>query len=125
MECYAEIVDIQEMTDYSTMTDQELDKLAAEMLGIVIDKDGYWILKGQSRGLWIPCFPSSNQAERYLFTKLTEAHMTIHCYSLSSNYHMTEIRGMGFALHQDCSEAGQINRTKVVAFLEVWSKLNG
>ena len=58
-------------TDYSKLTNQELDKLAAEMVDLNIEYGYVW--DGEIKvGLWNPTHPDSNQAFRYLWSKLKE-----------------------------------------------------
>lgn len=62
--------------DYEDMTNEELDRLSADKLGISVttnEENGPLFIDGDVlQFFWNPTHPNSNQAERYLFPKLRE-----------------------------------------------------
>lgn len=114
------------MSDYHSMTNEELDRAAGEMLdGIYLGFDG-----------WHPTSPASNQAERYLFPKLIEKGLKIRMFFQLDDFsaeieQLQEVEngpdywdewvtiGYGRKHNPD-----QINRTKVIAWLKAMEKLD-
>lgn len=109
-------------TNYEKMTDQELDKLAAEMCGLTLG--GSLFFKHGELYDWNPTHPDSNQAERYLYEKLLKSG----CYpSMAYNADFTHDNVIWSTKTETlCKirvDQKQINRTKVIACLEAWEKL--
>lgn len=125
--------------NYNEMTNAELDRLSAEKFGIVkkfkaeIISDSYmWPsdnTPNQVPIFWNPTHPDSNQAERFLFKRLLEDVVVI-------NTKYTEDQPLliwiGTAIDIDdeheeicchTNDPDKINRTKTIACLEAWEKL--
>lgn len=110
--------------NYNEMSDAELDVLAAQTF------DLKQFLYGANEVVygydtWRPCHPDSNQAERYLFPKLLDVYnmKLSHDYHKDSFYILFKKNGCRVLSGQTASEPDQINRTKVVAALEAWHRL--
>lgn len=118
--------------NYESMTDQELDKLAAvNIAGFewmdrlhVKDAELNYIVDGSE---WHPTHPDSNQCERYLFPRLTGHSVTTTAHDDGS--HSVKVQVDDFNLHYRdlCESSGaerdQLNRTKTIACLQAWEKL--
>ena len=119
-------------TDYESMTDQELDRLSAERF---CEIEGIFIHYGKEfnelmhKSKWHPTHPDSNQCERWLFPKLHGSGLTISLYldDLSKTkicYSVLIEKYKIFSIQIECYEFDKINRTKVIACLMAWDKLN-
>lgn len=130
--------------DYHSLSDSDLDKMAAEMTDIFVEEapndyrekvsypyitiscgmpyirhsfhSDHW-----KKDRWNPTHPDNNQAERYLFPKLQSKHKCIfETRTYSPNRYQIEIGSYSIAT----TDPDQINRTKVIAALEAWRKIN-
>lgn len=131
------------MTNYTTLTNEELDRMSAELVaddkkdetvvclafsGVDVLVNGEWIIG------WHPTNPDSNQAERYLFPKLIENgfHVNVEYRGYLPawvNINRTnEIKGKidenFIDVEENAHKSDQINRTKTIACLMAWDKLN-
>jgi hypothetical protein len=132
--------------NYTNLSDPELDRLAAEKFsnvfqdGVgqdVVNFDGrmFEVRKGHFKDypMWQPTHPESNQVERYLFPKLKDLHCFIdthddwmECYEIKI---LTWPKMEGEVVHPillgkaGTTDQDQINRTKLIACLEAWEKL--
>ena len=120
------------MIDYQKMTDEELDKRAAEMVDInyLLEEGHLWErLSATGRRLicanWQPTHKDSNQIQWYLFPKvagyITEERDSAGYYQITidgedKNQDTFQVKKL------DCHN--KINRTIVIACLEAWDKLN-
>lgn len=128
------------MSDYSKMTDEELNDASAEMMGLVVvthyidlaekHQMDYYQLGDEVIGPvsmhigWCPTNQLSNQAERYLFPKLSEK-----CRYVVVDYLMGFVGVRKLVFREEMSHhywngLNSINRTKTIACLEAWEKLN-
>jgi len=115
------------MINYDSMTNEELDKAAADMVGL----EARYVST-----TWNPTDPDSNQAERYLFPKLRVEHgmtvkvtiddwdLQISIYKLVGGGQRNEFcyKQVEFKDKHDTSPT--INRTKVIACLKAMEKIN-
>jgi len=126
------------MTNFTDLSDTEIDKLAAEMMGM-----HYYVWCGsESSGKckvcgfystqnsehidknWNPTHPDLNQAERYLFPKLRPLEIT--CTFGKAEGISIDVWKDGVTFLEDiqCDKDDKINRTKVIACLEALEKIN-
>jgi len=139
-------------TNYQALTNDELDKLAAEMMGPTFFNyishlsynDGRAVIEVQvcpTKDIfkWNPTDPDNNQVERYLFPKLKEDEwLNIETGYLGpffgveiSRHHLIIERSAKGDVSDMLAEVevnfkdnpNQINRTKLIACLEAWDKL--
>jgi len=129
--------------NYSELSDAELDRLSAEMVGEikkykrvnqltarhsmygydVLEVDGVKVVEMLD---WHPTDPDSNQTERYLFKNLRELGDGLWVRLGYYLNYRTEIFNSGERIVcWECkNDPDQINRIKVIACLEAWDKLN-
>ena len=120
------------MMDYNEMTDAELDQLSIEEIlknaydergGEVIaqlpNKDG--VLRPKR---WNPTHPDSNQAERYLFPKLSEKGLYVVMDYLMAFVGVRKLVFKELTIFQHWQTNTGMNRAKVIACLEAWDKKN-
>jgi len=129
------------VTNFTDLTNEELDKLAAEMMEWYADEAGVYYDKQTRKGVnfftpngdrfevdrWNPTHPDSNQAERYLFPKLKEYEIYMDVEFLYQQVRATSIERncpINFILPVKWEDPDQINRTKVIAALAAWEKIN-
>lgn len=131
--------------DYSKLDDEELDRLAGErFIGHRYENEFgngyYWdgvkpfhVKHDLSETLpknhlvWNPTHPDSNQAERYLFSKLKLSFDNIECVTVfqkEGSYTEISKRGEKILSGIQNTDDDQINRTKVIACLQAMDKLN-
>lgn len=125
------------MSKFQDMKDEELDKLAAEMFPeyhLAENVDGALCLWDDDDCIvhrWHPTHPDSNQCERWLFPKLKAKGCRIDTFDSNTftfqiiiHLNMQELNSNTICKMSDTLDPDQINRTKVIACLEAFSKLN-
>ena len=123
-------------TNYDELENEELDNLAAEMMGWRLHDNNIWVEGTQAivkfyKDKWHPTHPDSNQCERYLFPKLESMcpnkSITIQenraggMYSITIKKLSSPMISVYFDI--DSLDPDQINRTKVLAFLKVMEEI--
>lgn len=138
------------MTDYSKLTDPEIDKLAAEMMGLELvefksadgnDCEWWWVDKDGgcvfSKKYWTPT-KNAQQIQEYLFPKIHEKDCDIKIHDAQELYAIQVIRFKEVnneyrnitIVHNEISELSdginwgkKINRTTVICCLIAMDKL--
>ena len=104
------------MTDYDSMSNEQLDKAAADIFKILPYK-------------WHPTDPESNDCELYLFPKILEKSenidVNLHYWAKEWFVTITMNRSLGHWRVEECAkDPDQINRTKVICCLKAMEKIN-
>ena len=114
-------------TNYSTLTNDELDRVSAERFGIDVTTnvvDGPLFIDGDVlKFFWNPTHPDSNQCERYLFPPIEDCHIGIVTQFRESCFNICMVFDGEDAVVQTTTELDLINRTKTISCLMALDKL--